>query len=120
MLFARDKGTEVETFVCRYLQKRGLKLLTRNYHSRGGEIDLIMRHDHVLVFIEVRFRRNSAYGSAVETVDHRKQARIIQTAEQYLQRHGLSHECCRFDVVGVSPAGRGYQIQWIQNAFEQG
>src|SRR5690554_7905136 len=103
MLFARDKGTEVETAVCQYLQKQGLKLLSRNYHSRGGEIDLIMLHEKVLVFIEVRFRRTAAFGSAAETVTRRKQARIIQTAEQYLQRHRLAHESCRFDVVAVSP-----------------
>lgn len=120
MLFARDKGTEVETAVCRYLQKQGLKLLTRNYHSRGGEIDLIMQHCTVLVFIEVRFRRSSAYGTAAETVTRTKQRRLIHTAEQYLQRHRIQHDSCRFDVVGVSLANSGYEMQWIQNAFEQG
>lgn len=120
MLFARDKGTEVETAACRYLQQQGLKLITRNYHSRGGEIDLIMQHGRILVFVEVRFRRSAVFGSAAESVNPRKQARLIHTAEQYLQRHRSQHEGCRFDVVAVSPADRGYQMQWIQNAFEQG
>jgi putative endonuclease len=120
MLFARDKGTEVETAVCRYLQQQGLKLLTRNYHSRGGEIDLIMQHGNVLVFVEVRFRRSAAFGSAAESVTRTKQLRLIHTAEQYLQRHRVQHDSCRFDVVGVSLADDGYRMQWIQNAFEQG
>ncbi len=120
MLFARDKGTEVETAVCRYLQQQGLKLLTRNYHSRGGEIDLIMQDNNVLVFVEVRFRKSTAFGTAAETVNRTKQSKLIHTAEQYLQRHRVVHDSCRFDVVGVSPADSGYRMQWIQNAFEQG
>lgn len=119
MLFARDKGTEVETAVCRYLQKQGLKLVSRNYHSRVGEIDLIMKHGPVLVFVEVRFRHNARYGSALESVNSIKQSRIIHTAEQYLQRHRVKHDSCRFDVVGVAPSDKGYDIKWIQNAFEQ-
>ncbi len=119
MLFARDKGTKVETAVCRYLQQQGLKLLTRNYHSRGGEIDLIMQHGSVLVFIEVRFRQSAAFGTAAETVNRTKQSRLIHTAELFLQQHQGQHDSCRFDVVGVSPVGNGYRMQWIQNAFEQ-
>jgi len=120
MLFARDRGTKVETAACRYLQKRGLRLLKRNYHSRGGEIDLIMQHDTVLVFVEVRFRSNSRFGSAAETVNKTKQSRIILTARHYLQRHTGYHDSCRFDVVGVAPTDKGYEFEWIQNAFELG
>lgn len=119
MLFARDKGTQVETAVCGYLQKQGLRLITRNYHSRSGEIDLIMQDGMMLVFVEVRYRRHSQFGSALESVDRAKQSRIIRTAEAFLQSHRQRYQGCRFDVVGVSPASTGYHMQWIQNAFEQ-
>lgn len=118
MLFARDKGTQVEQEVCRYLQQQGLKLITRNYHSRGGEIDLIMQHHGALVFVEVRYRKSALYGSAIESVNHSKQARLIHAASHYLQQHPTKHDSCRFDVVGVSPATQGYEMNWIQNAFE--
>ncbi|WP_297812336.1 YraN family protein [uncultured Methylophaga sp.] len=119
MLFSRDRGTQVEDAVSRFLKKQGLTLLTRNYHCRGGEIDLVMQDKSVLVFVEVRFRKNSRFGSAVETVNKRKQSRIILTARHYLQQHPGKHDSCRFDVVGVAPADKGYQFEWIQNAFEQ-
>lgn len=118
MLFARDKGTQVEREVCRHLQQQGLKLISRNYHCRGGEIDLIMQHNEVLVFVEVRYRKSARYGSAIESVNHTKQTRLIHAATHYLQQHKTRHESCRFDVVGVSPATQGYDINWIQNAFE--
>ncbi len=120
-LFARDKGAEIEQEVCRYLQKQGLRLITRNYHCRGGEIDLIMREDTVLVFIEVRFRRNAQFGSALESVDYSKQSRLIHTAEHYLQRHTVQYSSCRFDVVAVRPSSqKGIQLEWVKNAFDLG
>lgn len=118
MLFAREKGTEVEREVCRYLQQQGLTLISRNYHSRGGEIDLIMQHNEVLVFVEVRYRKSARYGSAIESVNRSKQSRLIHAATHYLQQNPALHDSCRFDVVGVSPATQGYDINWIQNAFE--
>ena len=119
MLFARDKGTQVEIAVCDYLQKQGLRLITRNYHCRGGEIDLIMQEGMTLVFVEVRFRRRSHFGSAIESVDRHKQLRLIRTAETYLQQYKGHYESCRFDVVGVGPSPNGLKMQWIPNAFEQ-
>lgn len=118
MLFARDKGAQVEQEVCRYLQQQGLTLIRRNYHSRGGEIDLIMQHNEVLVFVEVRYRKSSRFGSAIESVNHSKQKRLIHAATHYLQHHPSRQQSCRFDVVGVSPAAQGYQMNWIQNAFQ--
>lgn len=118
MLFARDKGTQVEQEVCQYLQQQGLTLIRRNYHCRGGEIDLIMQHDEVLVFVEVRYRKSSRFGSAVESVNQSKQSRLIHAATHYLQRHPQHHDSCRFDVVGVSPSTQGSQMNWIQNAFQ--
>jgi putative endonuclease len=118
MLFSRERGTQVETAVSRYLKQQGLKLLASNYHCRGGEIDLVMQDKSVLVFVEVRYRKNTRFGSAAETVNKRKQSRIILTAQHYLQQHTGKHDSCRFDVVAVSPADSGFQFEWINNAFE--
>lgn len=92
-------------------------LLTRNYHCRGGEIDIIMRDSKELVFVEVRMRRNPLFASAIESVDRHKQQRLVTAASHYLQATGLQHSPCRFDVVGFDRNGN---IDWIRNAFDLG
>jgi putative endonuclease len=104
--------------VRQYLEAQGLKLLARNYRWPRGEIDLIMRHGGSIVFIEIRFRRTARFGSAAESVDAHKRARLVATALHYLQTHrALASVPSRFDVVAVLPDGPGYQIQWIADAF---
>ena len=119
------QGHDAEQQACDHLQRQGLRLLERNYRSRYGEIDLIMRHDDTLVFVEVRYRVSTRFGSPAETVDARKQAKIRATAEHYLQRHPQSPGVsCRFDVVAMTPASATdakpstrYTLSWLPNAF---
>ena len=112
----RYNGTEAELDAQHYLQTQGLQPLTRNHRCRGGEIDLVMRHADALVFVEVRLRRNPAYGGALASVDRRKQQRLVRAAQHYLQ-HNPWPGPCRFDVVGIDAAGH---YSWIRNAFEAG
>lgn len=111
----REQGMLAETIALKHLQKNGLKLVTQNYHCRGGEIDLIMRDGNDLVFIEVRYRKSSAFGSPIETVTRQKQRRIIHTAQHYLQQHPQIDLCCRFDIVGISSDA---PLKWLKNAFQ--
>ncbi len=108
-------GGSMETVALRYLEARGLQTLERNYRCRSGEIDLIMRDADCLSFIEVRYRRNDGFGKAAETVDRRKQQRLIRAAQHYLQRHPSGLDC-RFDVLAIT----GSQIEWLKNAFDAG
>ncbi len=112
-------GHSAEAFACNYLEDRGLILLVRNYRGRFGEIDLVMRDDSMLVFIEVRQRRSQRYGTPAETVDARKQGRLRATAEQYLQQHHPreSQKPCRFDIVAITDGPQGQQIEWLRDAF---
>ena len=105
-------GDKAEKQARRYLEKQGLKLLVSNYRCKCGEIDLIMQHDQILVFIEVRCRANSRFGSAAETVDSRKQHKIINAAQYYLQQH-RREVACRFDVVALTSG----TLSWIPDAF---
>ncbi len=116
-MFAREKGQQIEKQVSHYLRKQGLRLIKQNYHCRGGEIDLIMKENTTLVFIEVRFRKNARFGSALESVNNQKQARIIHTAQHYIQTISSTAEQYRFDVVAVTPVDSSLQIEWIKNAF---
>lgn len=114
----RQRGLAAEEQACRYLEMRGLELVERNYHCRGGEIDLVMRDGDCLVFVEVRLRRSSRYGSGAESVDQRKQQKLIHAARHYLQVRHPGDSPARFDVVALSGRGKQPEIQWIPNAFE--
>lgn len=113
------RGQEAEDLACRYLQAQGLRLLERNYHCARGEIDLIMRQDDGIVFVEVRYRRSVSFGGGAESVDYHKQAKLIATALHYLQGHKRLSDCpSRFDVVAVAPGKEQANIQWIRDAFQ--
>lgn len=115
---SKKMGEEAERLAQRYLEQRGLTLVTRNYRCRRGEIDLIMRDGNFLVFIEVRYRKNAVYGSALESVTRKKQRRLLLAANYYLQNERLSEDIlCRFDV--ISALGQyNPEINWIKNAFQ--
>jgi putative endonuclease len=122
-------GTQIEELVCHFLEKQKLKLVTRNYSCRLGEIDLIMHDKATLVFIEVRYRQHCNFGSSLESVNLNKQNKIIKTAEYYLLSQQLSEKiACRFDVVGVKATTQkilnisklgSAQVEWIKNAFSR-
>lgn len=109
-------GAEAERWALRYLQQQGLRLVAQNYRSRFGEIDLMMREGAVLVFIEVRLRRQSGFGGAAASIDHHKQQRLIRTAQQYLSTQ-VHTPACRFDALIMEDA-QGRNVQWLKNAFE--
>lgn len=109
-------GRQAEQQARAYLEQQGLKLAASNWHCRAGELDLVM-HDHsTLVFVEVRYRNSLRYGTAAETVNHRKQQKIIRAAQYYLQKNP-STKNCRFDIIAVSPGCSGNRVEWIRNAF---
>ena len=123
-------GKKAEQLTCIYLQQQGLQLQAQNFYSRYGEIDLIMCHGDTLCFIEVRARHTSAYGGAVDTVNQRKQYKIIQTAQVYLQTYPVYEDLsARFDVVALDYDDtqiwqKNFQqqlqqitIDWIQDAY---
>ena len=96
-----------------YLCERGLRLVERNFRCKGGEIDLIMHEQDVLVFVEVRKRADANHGGAAASVTVRKQARLIVAAQLFLQRYRVPPPC-RFDVIAID----GGQITWLKNAIE--
>lgn len=110
-------GASAERFACQFLQSHGLHLLARNFQRRGGEIDLIMRHDDELVFVEVRYRASTHFARPALTVDVHKQRKLIRTAALYLARNPqLADATMRFDVVAVVDAEQP-QCEWIRDAF---
>ena len=115
----RKRGESSEALAATWLQNQGLSLLTRNYHCRHGEIDLIMQTADTLVFVEVRYRRNANFGGAAASVTSRKQQRLIAAARHYLASEpGRASQACRFDVLAMEPDQTGaVRYEWITNAF---
>lgn len=114
---ARHAGARAERLAARYLERKGLELVRRNYRTRQGEIDLIMRDADVLVFVEVRFRSRSDFGTPEETVDRRKRARLRAAAAHYLASASGASVPCRFDVMSVTRPNYRLECRWIKDAF---
>ena len=111
-------GSAAEAAAAAHLRNAGLALKHRNFSCRHGEIDLIMEHRGELVFVEVRYRQDNAYGGAVESIDQSKRRRLRRTADFYLQQHPeQGHRGCRFDIVAVSGPAAAGRCDWIVNAF---
>ncbi|MDF3934380.1 YraN family protein [Pseudomonas citronellolis] len=117
---AQALGRRAEELAREHLQSHGLRLLAQNWRCRRGELDLVMLDGDTVVFVEVRCRRNPAFGGALESVDARKRQRLVAAAEHFLQQEARwSRHPCRFDVVAVQPtAGTPAQPNWITNAFD--
>ena len=116
-------GSANEKLAENFLRRRGFRTLNRNYQCRSGEIDLIVGKANTVVFVEVRFRKNEAFGTAVESVNPAKQARIIRCARHFLMHNpGLATRELRFDIIGITheDSQRGYRVEWLTNAFQPG
>lgn len=110
----RQLGSEKEALAARYLQDRGYEVVEQNYYCPAGEIDLIAKDGIYLVFIEVKYRKDSRYGMPEESVTPKKRRIIYRTAQYYMnERHTGENRPCRFDVVAIL----GDQITLISNAF---
>lgn len=111
-------GAQAEDQAKAFLERHGLRCVERNFRTRGGEIDLVMDDRGTRVFVEVRYRRNRHCGGALESIDHRKRARLTAAAQWYLAAHRLLGPA-RFDVVAVEPGEDGQPcFVWVKDAIE--
>ncbi len=112
-------GDEGERLAGKHLKKQGYRILVRQARTRLGEIDLIAMDQGVIVFVEVKSRRDDREGSPAEAVTLRKQRKLTQLGLMWLKRRGLLGRPCRFDVVAVrwDPAGKPI-IEHFKNAFD--
>lgn len=153
---SQSNGKKGEKLALEYLQQKSLSIITSNQRSKFGEIDIIalessppqtrlsmstIKREKTIVFVEVKYRNNSQFGSPAEYVDARKQAKILCTAEAYMleqQLHKVKNLNIRFDILAIQPTKWGndtsiqdeeseifmdtadkltYKISWLKNAF---
>lgn len=117
----REIGAQGETFAAQILQEQGMKILSRNYYTPYGEIDLIVLDKGCIAFVEVKTRRIGSVTRPAEAVDRRKRERIIRSAVCYLMEYPVDLQP-RFDVFEiVTKKGKTFSVQsyrYIINAYE--
>lgn len=114
MMNNREKGSRCENMAAVYLQKKGYRILEKNYRRRTGEIDLIASDGDYLVFVEVKYRKNARKGEPQEAVTRAKQGKILRTAQYYMAEKRIPEDAaCRFDVIACF----GEELRHWKDAF---
>ncbi len=115
----KEVGAIGEKLAADYLKKRGYKIIQRNYRCREGEIDIIAQKGEFLVFVEVRTKKNTAFGTPEESVTLSKREKLISLADAYLQTLRNQPSSWRIDVVAVelTPDNRVSRLEHIENAI---
>ncbi len=112
-----SKGRSGEDEAARFLEERGLSIVSRNVRAGGGELDLVAEDGRRVVFVEVKWRRDASRGAPAEAVTPLKRRRLLSAARAWLAENpaGASREV-RFDVVAIE--GASGKIDWIRGAFD--
>jgi putative endonuclease len=111
-------GQAGEALAADTLRQQGYTILTRNYRTPYGEIDLIAQHGDTLVFVEVKLRRSEVFGSPQAAVNSTKQRHLKLAAQYYLIRQRATEIKVRFDVVAITMAGNVPRIEIFAGALE--
>lgn len=109
----RALGMTGEDAVVAWYVERGYEIVARNWRSRAGELDLIVRRGRTFVFCEVKTRTSDAFGAPVEAITRAKQVRLRHLAAQWLEDAPMRPTEIRFDVASVL-AG---EIEVLEGAF---
>ena len=108
-------GNQGENLAADFLQKKGFEVAMRNYRYKHSEIDLIVKHGNLLVFVEVKTRSSSSFGEPEAFVDARKATKIFEGAEQYIHEVNWNGNI-RFDIISVK-MGANAEVVHFEDAF---
>lgn len=101
----------------RWLRRQGFRVLQRRYRNGHRDIDLVAERDGIIVFVEVKARRDDRFGGPLEAVNWRKRRELERSARVWIDRHGRPDEAYRFDVIGVIVEGDRVRVRHVQDAF---
>jgi putative endonuclease len=108
-------GNLAEETAAVFLEKKGYKILARQFRVRSGEIDLIVKDGEEIVFVEVKARRNTKFGHPTEAVDWRKIKKMVLAANIYIDQNKLRDVFYRFDIIAMLQAPDGqFEIEHLE------
>ncbi len=110
----KKRGDKFERLAAKFYKNNKYEILEQNWRAGRKEIDLIVRKDNLLIFVEVKSASSKKFGHPAERVDNRKQKNIIEVAKQYLISHEVLDCDFRFDVVAFIDG----QLEHYPGAFE--
>jgi putative endonuclease len=109
-----------EAIAAKHLESNGYSVLQRNWRHGHGELDIVAQKDELIVFVEVRTRRNDAFGMAEESISPKKRAKLIETAQAFLDAHDLSEAQWQIDVIVIELGEKNTvkRLEQIEAAIE--
>lgn len=107
-----------ERIAARWLLRKGWTFVAHRFRSGHRDIDLVMRRENEIAFVEVKARRGDGFGLPVEAVHHRKRRELEKSAHVWVDRNGSAELSYRFDVVGILISGQNVRVQHVPNAFQ--
>lgn len=114
----RKKGAEAEVLAEEFLRNHGYSIVMKNfYFGKSGEIDIVAKDGDTIVFVEVKARWSSHFGSALESITPHKVKSLRKAAEGFIyinQNYDVSY---RFDIIALDFEGDRYSINHVKNAF---
>lgn len=114
-LFSRFIGKDGEEQAVMFLKKKHYKILTRNYRTYYGEIDIVAKIKETIVFVEVKSRKNDTMGRPEEWVTYQKRKKIVSAAKKYISANELNEKNFRFDVIAILDG----EITHLENVFDE-
>ena len=111
----REIGRKGEDLACIFLNEKGFEIIKRNYRfQRDGEIDIVVKKDNLIVFVEVKSRNTPDYGGALYSISNRKKRTLRKIASHFLSAHPQYHSknfIYRFDLISIFNG----KIEWIDD-----
>ena len=109
-------GNEGEELAADYLERQGYSVIARKYRYKRFEIDLIAKKRNLLVFVEVKMRKNVLFGYPEDFVDYRKVDKIMEAADQYIYEN-RTDQPIRFDIISIISDKGNIEIKHFKDAF---
>ena len=115
MNYKKDFGKKGEEIASKYLNNNGYEVIKQNFRCKLGEIDLIAIKNNTIIFVEVKTRSSTKFGTAEQAVDSKKKRHILRTSQVFLTKNELNNCNLRFDVISVYMNGDIYKIEHFKD-----
>ena len=111
-----ELGEKGEQLAVDFLLKKGYNIVERNYRFDKAEVDIIAKKKDILAIIEVKTRSSTDFGNPQDFVKPKQIQRLVKAVDEYVTSNSLDVEV-RFDIIAIVKAGKGYEIEHLENAF---